>query len=146
MEKYIVKLEKEEREHLLSLISKGKTAARKQIHARILLEADNSSESQKTDEEIASLLHVGLCTVRRVRKACVLEGIEAALERKSHSRHRPRKIQGEEEAHLIALCCSDAPEGRNRWTLKLLADKLVSMELLDSISPQTVGRALKKMN
>lgn len=146
MEKYIVKLTIEERENLLSLISKGKAAARKLTHARILLEADENESNRKTDEEIAESLHVSINTIRRVRKECVENGVENALNRKQHSQHKPRKIQGEEEAHLIALCCSTPPEGRSRWTLKLLADKLVSMEIVESVSPQTVLNTLKKMN
>lgn len=146
MEKYIVKLAIDERESLLSLISKGKAAARKLTHARILLEADENSSARKTDEEIARALYVSKITVRRVRKDCVENGIESALERKPHSRHKPHKIQGEEEARLIALCCSNPPEGRCRWTLTLLADTLVSLGIVESISPQTVLNTLKKTN
>src|SRR5271155_2982315 len=138
MEKYIVKLGMNERESLLSLISKGKASARKLTHARILLEADENSGNRKTDEEISHSLHVNQKTVQRVRQACVENGIESALERKPHSRYKSHKIQGEEEARLIALCCSSPPEGRCRWTLKLLADKLILLEIVDSISPQTV--------
>lgn len=146
MEKYIVKLTIDERESLLSLISKGKVSARKLIHARILLEADENSDDWKTDEAIAQSLHVSKKTVQRVRKECVENGIDSALERKPHTRYKPHKLQGEEEAHLIALCCSSPPEGRSRWTLKLLADKLISLEIVESISPQTILNTLKKTN
>jgi transposase len=146
MEKYIVRLMQDEQENLLSLISKGKASARKLTHARILLATDENTGNRQADEVIAKLLRVSNKTVHRVRKNFVDNGIDGALERKPHSAKKPRKIQGIEEAHLIALCCSSAPEGRCRWTLKLLADKLVSMEIVDSVSAQTVGRILKKMN
>jgi transposase len=148
MEKYIVKLTKDERKNLLSLINKGKAAAKKLTHARILLEADEGNLERKpqTDEAIAQLLHVSYKTVKRVRKQLVEDGLESALQRKPHSGKKPHKINGDEEARLIALCCSNPPEGRCRWTLKLLANKLVELEIIESISPSTVGRVLKKTN
>src|SRR5690606_26923863 len=103
-------------------------------------------EAIKTDQEIAKGLGINESTVRRIRKRFVEEGLEEAISRKKHSRTRPRKITGEEEAHLIAICCSSPPEGRNRWTLKLLAGRLVEMSVVESISPATVGRTLKKMS
>ena len=120
MEKYIVKLTHNERGFLLSLISKGKAAAQKLTHARILLEVDENTGEQKTDGEVAEMFHISNKTVQRVRTEFVENGIECALERKKHSNHKPRKIQGEQEAHLIAICCSTPPEGRCRWTMKLL--------------------------
>lgn len=146
MEKYIVKLTQEERKNLLSLIKKGKTSAYKLTHARILLEADEGeqAENKKTDLEIAEQLHVGPKTAKRIRKRFVEEGLEAALARKAHSRTRSRKIEGEEEAHLLALSCSPPPEGSRRWTLKLLSNKMVEMEIVESVSPATIGRVLKK--
>jgi len=144
VEKYTVKLSVEERENLFSLISKGKAAARKLAHARILLEVDESGGSVKTDEEISELLHVSEKTVKRVRKECVENGIKSAIERKPHKRYKPRKIQGKEEAQLIAMCCSKPPEGRSRWTLKLLADKLVRLEIVESVCQQTVLTTLNK--
>lgn len=146
MDKYIVKLSTDERESLLTLVSKGKGSARKLTHARILLEADENSGEIKTDEEIANIVYVSTKTVQRVRRDCVEEGIESALERKAHARYKPRKLQGEEEARLIALCCSTPPEGRCRWTLKMLGDELIRLEMVKSISPQTVLNTLKKMN
>jgi len=148
MEKYIVKLTQEERLDLLSLIRKGKASAPRLTHARILLEADEGpyTKNKKTDFEIAEQLHVGLKTVKRRRKQFVEEGLEAALSRKAYLKTKENKLSGEEEAHLIAICCSSPPEGRNRWTLKLLSTRLVEMEIVDSISPATVGRALKKTN
>lgn len=144
MEKYIAKLTNEERVNLISLVSKGKGSANKLTHARILLAIDGSNDEQRTDLSVAESLHVSERTVRRIRIECVENGLDSALERKSHSATRPRKIQGEEEARLIALCCSTAPEGRCRWTLELLADRLVSLNIIDIISPQTVGRVLQK--
>ena len=148
MEKYIVKLTIEERENLLSLLKRGKASANKLMHARVLLEVDeaDSAAKKKTDEEIAKQLHVSAKTVARIRKQFVEEGLEAALSRKAYLKTKENKLSGEEEAHLIAICCSSPPEGRNRWTLKLLSTRLVEMEIVDSISPATVGRALKKTN
>ena len=144
MEKYIVDLTMDERNNLLSLIQTGKSSAKKLTHARILIAADKSNETERTDQEIGKLLHVSDKTVHRIRKRFVEKGMESALERKRHVRTRPRKIQGKEEAHLLALSCSSPPTGSCRWTLKLLANKMVEMELLDSVSPQTIGRILKK--
>lgn len=122
----------------------GKASAKKLTHARILLAADENINAQETDLSIAESLHISDKTVHRIRKECVENGIESALNRKPHSEKKPRKIQGTEEAHLIALCCSSPPEGRCKWTLKLLADKLISLEIVDSVSPQTVGRVMQK--
>ncbi len=105
MEKYIVVLTKDERENLISLISKGKASAKKLTHARILLAVDEFNDNQRTDVSVAESLHVSERTVRRIRTECVESGLGSALERKPHSATRPHKIQGEEEAHLIALCC-----------------------------------------
>jgi transposase len=148
LEKYIVKLTPEERENLLTLIKTGKASANKLSHARILLMADesNSHETKNTDEAIGKRLHVSAKTVARIRKQFVEEGVESALLRKPHANPRSRKLDGEQEAHLIALCCSSPPEGRSRWTLKLLANKLVEMEIAEEISSTTIGRVLKKMN
>ena len=99
-----------------------------------------------TDEAIAQALKVGHATVERVRRRCVEEGIEAALNRKKQLRRRAKKLDGEAEAHLIAIACSEPPQGRTSWTLKLLADRLVEREIVDSISTETVRKALKKTN
>ena len=96
------------------------------------------------DEEIARSLQIGSATVERVRRCCVEEGFEAALGRREQLRRRPKKLDGSGEAHLIALACSDPPEGRASWTLKLLADRLVEREIVASISPETVRQTLKK--
>ena len=144
--RYIVKLSAEERQELQQLVSTGRAAARKLVHARILLKADTSESGPGwTDAEIVEAFDIGVRMVEGVRKRCVLEGMEAALNRKRQCRlSRMRKLDGEKEAHLVALCCSAPPEGRVRWTLRLLADRLVALEIVDSISHETVRRTLKK--
>ena len=94
---------------------------------------DGFNDTVQTDASVAEALHVSERTVRRIRTECVENGLESALERKAHTATRPKKIQGEEEARLIALCCSTAPEGRSCWTLKLLADQLISLEIFNNI-------------
>jgi transposase len=145
MKKYIVRLTQEERNFLIQITRTGKHAAAKILHAKILLEADVGQPdiSGKADGEIAKLLQINISTVHRVREKLVTEGLQVALERKKYP-SRAIKMSGDEEAHLIALCCSKAPEGRARWTLTLLADALVQMEIFDSVSSTTVWRALKK--
>ena len=145
--KYIVTLTQEERPMLQAMLSRGKAAARKLVHARILLKADAGSGGPGwTDEQIAEGLEVGRATVERVRKGFVEEGLEAALVRRKPRRHYRRKLDGDGEAHLIALACQKAPEGRSRWTLRLLADRMVQLEYVDQVSYQTVRRTLKKTN
>jgi transposase len=146
MDKYIVKLTPEERAELLLLIRVGKKAANKLMHARVLLSADENDTKlkPKTDKEIATEIHVSSKTVARIRQRFVEEGMESALSRRPHANPKSRKIDGEQEAYLVALCCSTPPEGRSRWTLKLLANKLVSLELIDTVSPSTICRVLKK--
>jgi Homeodomain-like domain len=147
MEKYTLKLDIEERETLLRLIKVGKAAAYTQRHARILVAIDESmADGKRSDEAIAESLHVDERTIRRVRERCVLYGVAAAIERKAYERSRLPILQGKEEAHLIALCCSPPPEGRKRWTMQLLADKLISLEVVDTVSAMTVCRTLKKTN
>lgn len=143
--KYVVRLTLEEREQLEGLVNKGRVAAGKRRRAQILLKADATSEgSGLTDGEVAEALDVSGATVHRVRKAYVEQGLEAAITAKPARRHRPRKLDGAAEAKLIALACSPAPEGRACWTMQLLADKLVELEVVASISDDTVHRTLKK--
>lgn len=145
--KYIVTLTQEERAVLQAMLSKGKAAARKLMHARILLKADAGEDGPGwNDEQIAGGLEVGRATVERVRREFVEEGFDAALERRKPRRHYQHRLDGDGEAHLIALACSQAPEGRSRWTLKLLADRMVQLEYVDRLSDQTVRRTLKKTN
>ena len=147
VKKYRVELTWEEQEELEGLVSKGRAAAHKQTHARILLLSDeNQAEGPMMDQEIARVLKVGTATVERVRRRCVEEGVAAALSRRRQLKRRPKKLDGSGEAHLIALACSKPPEGRANWTMKLLADGLVEREIVDSISSETVRRTLKKTN
>ncbi len=144
---YIVRLPSEERLRLLDLISAGKAAARTQTHARILLKTDAGSDGPAwVDSAIADALETSLRTVERVREAWVCEGLDAALYRKRPSAPRMRKLDGEQEAQLIALACSPPPAGRNRWTLRLLSERLVALEVVESIAPETVRQALKQTN
>jgi transposase len=143
--KYRVKLTEEERGYLSGLISSGTMSARKASHARILLHADEGCDGGYfIDEDIAAILHVGRVTVERVRRRFVEEGLESALNPKPRSRHRPKKLDGEAEAFLVATACSAAPEGRKDWTLQLLADRLVECRMVDSISAEAVRQVLKK--
>lgn len=144
---YIVELTSEERTQLEQLLRKGKVAAYKQRHARILLLADQSPpiKGRMSDSAIAEAVNCGLATVERIRKRFVLEGFEAALSRKNRTNY-PRQIDGDAEAHLIALACSAPPDGRQRWTLRLLADKMVELEVVERCSKDTVHRTLKKTN
>jgi transposase len=143
--KYIVTLTEAERQMLQSMLSRGKAAARKLMHARILLKADACSGGPGwTDDQIVQGLEVGRATSERVRRLFVEEGLEAALERRKPRRVYPRALDGDGEAHLVALACQKPPEGRSRWTLRLLADRMVQLEYADQLSYQTVRRTLKK--
>lgn len=145
--KYIVTLTEEEQRILREMLSRGKAAARKLMHARILLKADAGPGGPNwNDAAIAEGLEVGRATVERVRKRFVEEGFEASLQRRKPRREYARTLDGDGEAHLIALACSPAPEGRSRWTLRLLADRMVALEYVDAVSKDTVARTLKKTN
>ncbi len=143
--KYIVRLTASEKQALEQLINQGKTAARKLTHARILLKANDSQQQGGwTDQAIHQALDVSLSTIARVRQTFVEQGLDAALNPKPSSQRRLRKLDGVAEAHLIACCCSQPPPGRKEWTLRLLADKMVKLEYVLSISPETVRQVLKK--
>ena len=145
--KYIVTLTPEERQMLRQMVSRGKAAARKLMHARMLLKADAAEGGPAwEDQAIADGLEVGRATVERVRQQFVEEGLEAALERRKPRREYERRLDGDGEAHLIALACSQAPEGHARWTLRLLADRMVALEYVETVSKNTVARTLKKTN
>ena len=142
---YVVTLTDEERRSLRALVSSGKGAARKLTHARILLKADASPGGPNwTDAAISEGVDVGTATVERVRQRFVEEGLDAALVPRKPDRVYERKLDGDGEAHLIALACSESPEGRSRWTLELLADRMVALGHAESLSYQTVRRVLKK--
>lgn len=144
MKKYIVRLSDEERESLRALVKRGKKAAYKIKHAQILLLSDVDGPAWP-DERVAEACSCHPRTVENVRRRLVLEGLDAALQRKRQQRpSRERKLDGEGEARLIALACSEPPEGRDRWSLHLLADELVRLEVVDSISHETVRQTLKK--
>lgn len=146
--KYLVTLTPEERDWLTGLVSAGKRSALTITRARILLKADQADGGPAwEDRDIAEALDCSARTVERVRQRFVERGPEQALGRKPQDRpSRERKFDGAAEARLIALACSQAPEGHARWTLKLLADRLVELEVFDSVSDETVRRVLKKTN
>ena len=146
MKRYKVTLDAEERQHLHGLLAAGKAAARKLTHARILLKADAAEGGPAwPDGRIAEALEVSVATIERVRQRFVEQGFDAALDRKERERPaRERKLDGRAEARLIALACSSPPEGRAQWTMQLLADKLVELQLVDAISDGTVRRTLQE--
>lgn len=143
--RYIVSLTPEERQMLEKLISIGRNSARKINHGRILLLANiNQAEGSSTDEQISQSLKISIRTIERVRQRFVCEGLENALNRRPKSFVKLKKIDGETEAHLIALACSQAPMGYKSWTLRLLAEQMVVLEYLESISHESVRQVLKK--
>lgn len=146
MKKYVIRLSEDERSRLTALVTKGKAAARKRLHAQVLLKADVSAAGAGwTDQQIVEALEVGARTVQAIRQRCVEEGLDAAVERKKQCRpSRQRVLDGAKEAQLVALCCGKVPAGQARWTLRLLADELVQLEIVDSISHETVRQTLKK--
>jgi transposase len=145
--KYIVALEREERKELESITTKGKAPAYRINHARILLKADiNHEKGGLRDKEISEALDISVSTIERVRQRFVEESVESAISRRKPLKARPRLLDGEKEANLIAIACTEAPEGRGAWTLRLLADKMVELGHVESISHETVRQTLKKTN
>jgi transposase len=142
---YVVVLSLEERDRLEKLISAGRTSSKRQIQARILLKADASEAGPAwSDEQIGEALEISVSTVARLRKRSVEQGLAAVLDRGIVRRPSRRRLDGEQEARLLAVACGTPPEGRVRWTLRLLADKMVELEVVESISYETVRRTLKK--
>jgi transposase len=142
--KYVVRLTRDERKMLFRMVKAGRGAARKLTHARVLLKADADGPNW-TDARIADALDVGVRTIESLRKRFVEEGVDSALNRRKQVRpSRMPKLDGDGEARLVALACSEAPDGRKRWTLRMLADRLVVLDVVDSISHETVRQALKK--
>lgn len=142
-----VQLSLAERARLQGLVSNGSATAHTHIHARILLKADEGPDGPAwTDAMISSALDVGMSTVARVRQTAVQEGLSAALQRKLPKRVYSRTLDGAGEAHLVALACSTPPEGAGRWSLRLLADQMVELEYVETISHETVRQTLKKTN
>ena len=146
--KYIIRLTEQERVGLTRLVNTGKVAAGKRRHAEILLKADAGPQGPAwSDGQIVAALGVSERTVEAVRQRCVEEGLEAAVVRRRQCRpSRQRILDGAKEAKLVAVCCSKAPAGRARWTLAMLADELVRLEIVEDISSETVRRTLKKMS
>jgi transposase len=143
--RYRVTLTAEERDELGRMISRGKAAARKLAHARVLLQADASEGGPGwTDAAIAEAVRVSVRTAERVRQRFVEEGLEAALLPKPSPRVYARKLDGEQEAKLVALACSGPPEGKKRWTLRLLAERMVELEVVSELSHETVRQTLEK--
>jgi len=145
MAKYIIHLTKLEREELLTIINMGSHTSQTFRSAYILLNCDEGKYSEKvTNEQVSKVLKIGMRTIDRVKKRFIEEGLEATLERKATSRIYEAKADGEVEAKLIALCCSKPPKGQAKWSLRLLADKMVELKYVESISYETVRTVLKK--
>ena len=146
MKKYTVTLTQEERENLETLTSKGKHRSQKILNALILLGCDEGEHQQErsTNEVMARVLNISMRKIDRLKKRFVVEGIEVALNGRKGSRIYARKTDGDFEAHLVALSCSEPPEGFARWSLRLLADKVVELDYIDSISHEAVRQVLKK--
>jgi transposase len=144
--KYVVRLSSEEREQLEDVVARGRVAKATRQRAQVLLRADQGKNGPGTvDEAIAALVGVSLSTVHRVRQQFVEEGLETSLYRKSTTNRQYRKLDGVQAAHLVALACSSPPAGRVCWTMQLLADKLVELEIVESIGREAVRTTLKKM-
>ena len=147
MKQYIVELTSEERSQLQQIVAKGKTTGYRIKYAHILLKADQSKDgSGWSDSKIAEAFNCNVSTVYRLRKRLVEKGFDSALRHGNTGRHKQRKLDGKAEAHLIALACSKPPIGSQRWTVRLLADELVSLGIVDSCGKTTVHETLKKMN
>jgi len=145
MVKYKVTLTREERDELMSIINKGSHTSQKFRNAYVLLNCDEGEFSEKvTNAEISKVLKVGMRTIDRVKKRFVEDGFEETLERRPTTREYERKADGDFEAHLIALSCGSPPKGFARWSLRVLADKMVELKYVDSISHETVRTVLKK--
>jgi transposase len=146
--RYLVSLSKDERKELSQLVKKEQVAAKKRNHAQVLLLADAGKHGPAwKDEAIAEACQVSVQTVENIRKRLALEGLEAALQRKKQVRPSRQKIlDGEKEAKVIATCCGSAPKGHARWTLRLLAERIVELDIVESVSHETVRRCLKKTN
>ena len=146
MKKYVVTLTEDERDELVILTSKGKHRSQKILNALILLGCDESEFQKKrsTNKEIAKVLNISMRKIDRLKKRFVVDGLDIALNGKKGSRIYAKKADGDFEAHLVALSCSEPPEGFSRWSLRLLADKVIELDYIDSISHETIRRVLKK--
>ena len=147
MIRYTIKLSQEEVKELRSIINKGSHTSQTFRTAYVLLNCDEGDYSEKvTNEQISKVLKIGMRTIDRVKKRFIEEGFEAVLERRPSSRIYDVKIDGDVEAKLVTLCCSEPPTGFSKWSLRLLADKMVELQYVESISYVSVGNVLKKMN
>jgi hypothetical protein len=145
--KYVVRLSEVERVELEAWVKTGRAAARKRLHAQILLKADEGEHGPAwTDAAIRQALDVSSRTVERVRQCLVEAGVPTAVNGRPQARDKSPTLDGEQEAHLIAVACSAPPAGRTRWTLRLLADRMVELAYVDTVSYETVRQVLKKMN
>ena len=143
--KHHIRLSVQERNELEAILRKGRASALRQRHARILLLADTEGpDGGSSDSQIAAAAHTSIATVERVRRVCVEHGLERALQGKDPERDYARKLDGKGEAQLLALCCGPAPQGRARWTLRLLAGRLMELEVVDAICQETVRAVRKK--
>lgn len=143
--KYIVRLSSEERKELANIVSKGKAAGHKRLHAQVLLKADISEEgSCWTDVAISNAFDITVRTIENIRQRLVQKALEAAINRSKRSGTKSTKLDGEQEAHLVALTCSEPPEGQARWSLRLLADQMVELNYVDEVSHETIRQTLKK--
>ncbi len=145
---YKVTLTKEERESLMANTRQGNHSAKKVIHSLILLNVDQGSynESRQTNEQVCKVLKIGMRTIDRVKKRFVMEGLDAALGAAPSSRIYEKKVDGDIEARLISIACSNPPEGFGRWSLRMLADRMIELNYVDDISHETVRKVLKKTN
>jgi transposase len=145
---YIVRLIDDERKHLTELLARKSLAAKKRMRAQVLLKADAGKDGPAwIDNRIADAFGVSVVTIEKIRKSYVLDGLDTAIERKKQCRlSRQPVLDGAKEARLVALCCGTVPGGHGRWTLRLLADKLVELQVVESVSHETVRQALKKTN
>ncbi|KEQ19657.1 hypothetical protein GZ78_07145 [Endozoicomonas numazuensis] len=143
--RYRIFLSPAEQQQLKDIILQNNIAKHKRIHAQVILALDENGP-KLTELQVSQTSGVTTKTVQRTRKRCVLEGLEVAVNSKRNGIARPRKLQGVQQAQLVALTCSEPPEGCSRWTLKLLADRMIELNYVDTISSQTIGRELKKTN
>jgi len=148
MKRYVVTLTEEEREAMGALTSRGRHRSQKILNALILLDCDEGEfqTERSTNEEMARVLNISMRKIDRVKKRFVVDGLEICLNGRKGSRVYAKKADGDFEAHLVALSCSEPPEGFARWSLRLLADRVVELDYIDSVSYETVRRVLKKTN
>ena len=145
--KYLIELSNKDRKALLDIVAKGKAPAKAILRANILLASDRNAKQHMTVAQIANVYHTTATTVQNVRTSYANRGLDATINRKKRETPPiPPKVTGETEAHIVALACSEPPEGYSKWSLRLLADKCVELNYMESVSHMTISRVLKKMN